>query len=781
MKTAKFNYNEPKWIEPKHKYPKDTKLDTYKNPGIAARILIEKALQSVRGVNLDKLESLEVSSKDLVKYRNDIKNALTAMLREGNKSDIRLRSGAIAYLGALQFYGTADIIKEIALNPEERSTVRGSALESLARLMGKKAITTIEKLTNDPIESIREKATRAIGRIGDKKHNSFLKDISENDSDAEVRFQALSALEQIGSGKKLKRPRKVKNNKRLKTSFVQDHLKPIGRHDHIKPQSSPDHIKGIKFSTNGGENLVVNREFAKRECEPQVYPLSYEELNNNNKEGLRIKLRGKDIGNSIKRPAGADLYKIHDNEAILEFPDKRNLKISRKLDINANCLQHEYQDVFWIPETTTNPVILDVGGSAEIIWAKKKFGIQVKFYVPQEAKNACLLLKLRFPKSNWKNLFFQITQEELASGEKIINGFTAATAGAIEIQTSLYTSTGNASKYNTVLHSLPSNPISMTVSPSTSGTIGEGPAHYNSSEDRFYCYANLRVTNGFGHSVTLGPTVTIRVTDGGNEKDNFAFGISTSTIPANSTRTIGIYMFFGGDTYKVFKNYGDVTMRITLQTSEGNVVDSHVWAAMAQTKLALNFVGNFSSTTRGRLQSVVDNEASGIYEQQNLYISESANFVLPSSNSDFNRYRDIEMDDNKDSDCTSGSDEADDLRDDWSSPNDSWLDLWIVESLSGPPCAASVGGFSPVNGPTGKGGDNSGAIINMSGIDLSTTGGRNLMGIIIAHEVAHFLGLNHSGTSSNFMAASTGGSNTDITHGQYMDMTDHGFVTRFVV
>jgi predicted Zn-dependent protease len=69
----------------------------------------------------------------------------------------------------------------------------------------------------------------------------------------------------------------------------------------------------------------------------------------------------------------------------------------------------------------------------------------------------------------------------------------------------------------------------------------------------------------------------------------------------------------------------------------------------------------------------------------------------------------------------------------------------------------------------------------MSSANLATTGGRNLMGIIIAHEVAHFLGLNHNGTGANFMAASTSGSNTDITHQQYIDMTDHGFVSKFVI
>ena len=138
------------------------------------------------------------------------------------------------------------------------------------------------------------------------------------------------------------------------------------------------------------------------------------------------------------------------------------------------------------------------------------------------------------------------------------------------------------------------------------------------------------------------------------------------------------------------------------------------------------------------------------------------------------------MDDNKDHDCTSGSDEADDMRDDWSSPTD-WLDVWLVESLSGPACSASVGGFSPVDGPSGKGGDDSGVIIKMSSADLSTTGGRNLMGIIIAHEVGHFLGLNHAADPTNFMAASTGGSNTGITHNQYRDMAEHDFVKRFTV
>ncbi|WP_394749353.1 HEAT repeat domain-containing protein [Spongiimicrobium salis] len=776
---AEFNYNEPKWKAPAHKYPKGEDFDRYKHPGIGARIIIEQALQSMEGVNLDNLERLGIAQKDLTAYRKQIKDALLALLKEGDKTDVRLRSGAISYLGALSFFGTADVITEIALNPNERPEVRGHATESLIRLMGRKAALTIEKLMDDPLPIIREKAIRGIGNMRIRESIPLLRKIVESDPDVEVRYRASAALEQIETGKLPKRPRK--KGKAQTTMAIENIVKPLGRHTGVPPQTTPNSVKGVELSTFGGEDVVANQILAEMATETEVYPLSYEVLPNHASKKLRLKLRGRAIGNSICEKPHIEVYRIHENELVLEYDEGYHPKLGRKLNLSLKCDQRKYQDVYWIPETTTSPVILELSAKDRIIWAKNKFGVRIKFHIPQAVEGACLRLKTRFPKANWEERYFTLTKEDIVKGEKYIEGFVAATTGAIEMQAQLYTTSGNTSKYKTTLDALPPNPISMTVTPSTSGTIGEGPAHFNGAENRFYCYATLRITNGFEHSVTVGPLVWARVTDGGTEKDNFSFTISTVTIPANSTRNIGIYMSFGGNTYNVFKNYGDVTIRLTVQTSEGDVIDSHVWAAMAQVKLALNYVGNFSGTTKNRFQSVVDNEASAIYEQQNLYISESANFDLPSTHADFHRFRDIEMDDNKDSDCTAGSDEADDLRDDWSSPNDPWLDVWIVESLSGPPCAASVGGFSPVNGPTGKGGSRSGVIINMAGIDLSTGSGRSLMGIIVAHEVGHFLGLNHTGPNSNFMAATTGGSNTDITHGQYMDMTNHGFVTRFVV
>ena len=769
-----FHYNEPKWNAPKHLLPESQELDFSTTPGIRARVLLEKALQSFEGVNTTKLEELNANVKDLAIFRNEIKNGLFAILKEENGYDIRLRSGAIAYLGALKFKEAAELVEKIALNTDENSYVRAYATETLSKINGRTTSGVLEQLLHDPVFAVREKAIRAIGKMGAKEHLPALESIATKDPDPEIQYRAKAAVNLITTGKVLKRT-SASNGHIFKTTAESGNVKPIGRNQDLKPQTT------FGADTRGGIDLVTSLELERRNSEKPHRPLSYEILPDAPKGFNRLRVRGDSVGSSVFSHAVGKIYRIHEDELVLDLPKKNGPQIGSSLGLNILSDRYVYLNNNWLPEAPASPAIYSIGADTSVIWAKEYFGLKVKFYAPVSEQNALLKLRVRMPKDNWRDLQFIVSPRELVQGEKIIAGFFAAIPGIVEITAALYIENGAACKFEERLMALPSNPISLNVSPSTSSTIGEGPAHYNSSENKFYCYANLQVSNGFPHSVTLGPKVTAKVTDGGAEKDNFSFNISTSTVPANSVRTIGIWMSFGGDTYDVFKNFGDVTIQLTLQTSEGNVVDSHVWAAMAQIKLALNFVGNFSATTRSQLQSVVDNESSAIYEQQNFFISDSARFVLPSSNGDFGRYRDIEMDDNKDSDCTSGSDEADDLRDDWSSPNESWLDVWLVETLSGPPCAASVGGFSPVDGPTDKGGDNSGVIIKMSSANLSTTGGRNLMGIIIAHEVGHFLGLNHVGTSANFMAASTGGSNKDITHQQYIEMTEHGFVSRFVV
>ena len=787
--AREFKYNEERPKRPEHKYPTGDKFSLYDCPGASARLLLEQVMNSLGGVHVANLENLKISPRDIIKYRPQIASALLGILREGPVANTdRLRGTAIAYLGELGFSQAKDVLTGIATSANENATIRGIAAEALCRLGGDTARAVLRGLLSDPSPIVRERAVRALGVIGVPEDGKVLADHIRSEVDTEVQFQAtISArkllptslhhlVPQIEKG-----PRGEEKEKLIVDANI---TRPIGRHQGAAPQSiDPHSLEAEKQAGHtGGRDLVSE---SRREPLPAQIAngvITYYVIRNAPQGYTRLQLLGHRLPTSFSPSDTFRIYALSDEEIIVDLPTAALPIPGHQLPLLKPLgLQPQDRMPTWVPEALASPIIHEFRANQLTIWRGEEFGLRVRFSVP-DGQRACLLrLEIQLPLSAWQEATFVISEDEQAVGEKVISGYLASIAGTINLRATLYAEAGGAAKAETQLIVLPTNPISMSVVPQTRGTNGEGPAHYNAAEDRFYCYARFDIFNGFSHSVTVGPTVTCRVTDGGNHVATFSFSIGATTISANSTQSIFIFTRHGSssDVYDVFEDFGDVTMQFTLQTTEGDISGSNVWAAMAQMKLALNFVGNMSVSIRATFQDVVENEASAIYEQQSLYISETQRFLLPSSHSDFSRYRDIRMNDNKDADCTAGSDEADDLRDDWSS-SINWLDVWIVESFSGPACAASVGGFSPVDGPTAKDGDDSGVVIQLAGVDLLTTFGRNLMGIIVAHEVGHFLGLEHDGNSSNFMAASTGGTNTDITHGQYVNMADHGFVERFV-
>jgi hypothetical protein len=108
-------------------------------------------------------------------------------------------------------------------------------------------------------------------------------------------------------------------------------------------------------------------------------------------------------------------------------------------------------------------------------------------------------------------------------------------------------------------------------------------------------------------------------------------------------------------------------------------------------------------------------------------------------------------------------DEAEDLTNDWTVPNDA-LDIFFVLTYAG-----TRAGLSRVEGPCDK--DAKG--MDGSVVAIESTVGNT--GQILAHEAAHYLGLEHVDNSNNLMFDSVpnGG---DLTSGQGVDMRDHCFV-----
>ena len=137
------------------------------------------------------------------------------------------------------------------------------------------------------------------------------------------------------------------------------------------------------------------------------------------------------------------------------------------------------------------------------------------------------------------------------------------------------------------------------------------------------------------------------------------------------------------------------------------------------------------------------------YATVNLGVGRIEHYII--STADANNAEDI-----------NSNDEAEELTNDWTVPNDG-LDIFFVLTYSG----ATVG-LSPEDGPCDK--DAKG----MDGCVVAIESNPDTTGLALAHEAGHYLGLSHSSNSNNLMftTAANGG---QLTSGQGADMRDHCF------
>lgn len=83
--------------------------------------------------------------------------------------------------------------------------------------------------------------------------------------------------------------------------------------------------------------------------------------------------------------------------------------------------------------------------------------------------------------------------------------------------------------------------------------------------------------------------------------------------------------------------------------------------------------------------------------------------------------------------------EAEDLTDDWSSSGGG-IDVFLVQSIG------DAGGWSNVDGPCSKE-----SKTDLSGVVIELSSGRRFLGVLLGHEVGHYLGLEHANSITNLM------------------------------
>ena len=144
-----------------------------------------------------------------------------------------------------------------------------------------------------------------------------------------------------------------------------------------------------------------------------------------------------------------------------------------------------------------------------------------------------------------------------------------------------------------------------------------------------------------------------------------------------------------------------------------------------------DFSGEFNEADTRRMQAAVD-RCREIYAQANLGIRRLFWSRIPVADAD--GYTVV------------NAGEATDLTNDWSG-NNSGIDVFFVTDVT------DAGGWSNVDGPCDKDADKSGR----TGVVMELQGSDDFTGILLAHEVGHYLGLSHANAITNMMGVDSNG------------------------
>jgi Metallo-peptidase family M12B Reprolysin-like len=419
------------------------------------------------------------------------------------------------------------------------------------------------------------------------------------------------------------------------------------------------------------------------------------------------------------------------------------------------------------------PMMQDITISGPRLYVGEAFSMQFAWVAPHGVKPLILSLSIRFPSGRTFTRNTRLSRKDQVSSSVKVSGFLSGESGELYVLATLRDEQGGVSQQSAIFGVFTRNPVQIFVTPDYLTQSGSaGAPKYDFSNNRWYCYAQIRWVNGEDRSINLGRRVDVEVTDAGvGVVATFSFNLSSDiVIPAFSTVYGNWNTSHGsGGVFDEFSAKGDLTFNYSMNGSGFRPARSQVWRTMRTIGYNIIRVGDFTGAERSEYQRAAEQIASGIFRSRDMTVYGVELYRIegtPDMDNDKARYRFID-----------NQGEINDLRNKYT-VNNWYLDVFFVEGRWD-----GAFGSSPSGGPVDKQGNSSGLVLRR---DSDTVN----LGQTFAHEGGHYLGLEHADAndgcadtdpssptiSDNFIFSSSRRDSTVITSCQINKMRQHGLV-----
>jgi len=421
----------------------------------------------------------------------------------------------------------------------------------------------------------------------------------------------------------------------------------------------------------------------------------------------------------------------------------------------------------------TNLHILNVASlsEAEDVFSDRPFTLRVRFANPADVPAAVVSVTIL-----WAGEPFVVEQEvtnEEAQRRYVDVKFDETQTlpvGPAEFRVALYRHDGAQASFHKTLYVLPSNPLALSLSPAGATVTGTWSARgaYQSGPDTFVTQCTITLANGDANPVVMNNGVTWRFWDGGvggTLVESGAFNWPGSiTVPAFGLWQGGVIFTspHGSGIYNKYHGKEDMTIEIEMVASDGRHEKGTITCrVMLAYGVNIIKVGDFDPQEGIDLYNAVD-VTRQIYEKRDITFRSVLRWII--HNADAGRFLVIH-----------NEGDVHDLFAAWSVPND-YIDVFVCQGFDTNGFDGMSGGLP---GPASKGGNSDGVALSKSGyLDSSQVKRLHIdyLGMLMGHEIGHYLGLSHINEPGNLMLASSGATDTNLNYDQYSIMLRHGFM-----